>query len=124
MAAVCMRRTRASGMRALTQCRGRRNLRLPGKYAKAGMKLRAHVFQLTFGTIAPPIVLANVLGILLVQYEQSAVRRGAFDRNRAFITAVDAELRGHVTTLEALRASHLLEAGDFEIGRASCRERV
>ncbi len=77
------------------------------------MKLRTKLFQLGVGTVVLPLVLAAVLGGLLVEYERDAFRLGALQRNRAFMTAVDTELRGHIATLRGLATSKNLEANDL-----------
>jgi signal transduction histidine kinase/ActR/RegA family two-component response regulator len=77
------------------------------------MTLRSNLFLLVIGTVLPVTVLALMLGYLLVQQEKETFRKGALDRNRAFMTAVDAEVRGHLTTLQALAAARSLEAHDL-----------
>ncbi len=77
------------------------------------MRLRSRLFLLVAGTTIPLVVLALVLGMLLVDHERETFRRGAMDRNRAFMSAVDAEIRGHVTTLQAMAADAALESGDL-----------
>ena len=77
------------------------------------MKLRAKLFQLGVGTVILPLLLAAVLGALLVEYERDAFRLGAMERNRAFMTAVDTEVRGHIAALRALSTSKNLEANDL-----------
>ncbi|MDB5810943.1 MAG: chemotaxis protein methyltransferase CheR, partial [Betaproteobacteria bacterium] len=74
------------------------------------MQLRSKLLQLTLQAALPPIVLCLVVGSVLVNYEREAFRRGALDRNRAFMTAVDAEIRGHMLSLSALASSQNLEA--------------
>ena len=61
---------------------------------------------------------------MLVNYERDAFRRGAIDRNRAFMTAVDAEVRGHVLTLTALAASKRLEVDDLPAFREEAQRVV
>ena len=77
------------------------------------MTLRSNLFMLVIGTVVPLTVLALVLGYLLVEQERDTFRRGALDRNRAFMTAVDTELRGHVLTLGALAAAKSLRSDDL-----------
>jgi len=69
------------------------------------MKLRSQLFSLAFGAIAPLAVLAVIAGVWLVENERETFRVGAEQRARALLTAVDAELKGHVTSLEALAAA-------------------
>ncbi len=75
------------------------------------MKLRSKLLHLTLQAALPPMLLCLVVGGVLVDYEREAFRRGAVDSNHAVMTAVDAEIRGHINTLTALAASDSLEAG-------------
>ncbi|MGZ5151955.1 MAG: hybrid sensor histidine kinase/response regulator [Burkholderiales bacterium] len=77
------------------------------------MTLRSNLFMLVIGTVVPLTALALVLGYLLVEQERDTFRKGALDRNRAFMTAVDAELRGHLMTLQALAAAKSLQTDDL-----------
>ena len=81
------------------------------------MRLRTNLLYLVVGTIVPLIALATVLGLLLVDRERDAVRQGAINRNRAFMTAVDAALKGHISTLQALATVSSLERNDLETFR-------
>ncbi|HEX4332238.1 MAG TPA: ATP-binding protein [Usitatibacter sp.] len=86
------------------------------------MKLRTRLFLLVAGTVVPLVALAVVLSILLVDHERETLQRGALDRNRAFMTAVDTEINGHITSLQALATSERLEAGDIAgFGREAVR---
>ncbi len=73
------------------------------------MRLRTRLFQLVASTVVPLVILAIVLGGLLATREQETFRDGALARIRAFMTAVDAELGGHIRAVEALAASRSLE---------------
>ncbi len=73
------------------------------------MRLRTRLFQLVASTVVPLVILAVVLGSLLTTSEQETFREGALARIRAYMTAVDAELRGHIRAAEALGASRSLE---------------
>ena len=81
------------------------------------MRLRTNLVYLVVGTIVPLVGLASVLGWLLVNRENDAFRQGAINRNRAFMTAVDAALRGHISTLQALASASSLESDDFQVFR-------
>ena len=81
------------------------------------MKLRSHLFSLAFGAIAPLAVLAVIAGVWLVENERETFRVGAEDRARALLTAVDAELKGHVTSVEALAAAPSLRDDDLRYFR-------
>ena len=78
------------------------------------VKLRTQLFLLVSGTVIPLLALAAVLAYILLQHESETFRDGARDRNRAFMSAVDAELRGHIKTLEALATSDDLERNDLQ----------
>jgi signal transduction histidine kinase/ActR/RegA family two-component response regulator len=77
------------------------------------MKLRTSLVRLVVGVVVPLVALAGVLSYLLVEQERESVRRGALDRNRAFMTAVDAEIRGQMQTLQALATTDSLESRDL-----------
>jgi signal transduction histidine kinase/CheY-like chemotaxis protein len=55
---------------------------------------------------------------LLAEREREAFERGAIERVRALLTAVDAELRGSVTTLEAMAVLPDLDAPNIETFRS------
>ena len=74
--------------------------------------IRSHLFALVLAVLLPMIVLVVLLAVLVARHEQLAIEQGAVDRARAFMSAVDSELHGSVTTLEALAASSSLETGD------------
>ncbi len=78
------------------------------------MKLRSNLLLLVAGAIVPVIGLTIVLASLLVEYEKDAFRQAATDRNRAFVSAIDAEVRGHIATLNVLAASEHLASGNLE----------
>ncbi|HEY2816949.1 MAG TPA: hypothetical protein VGK44_07430, partial [Casimicrobiaceae bacterium] len=77
------------------------------------MRLRTRLFLLVAGTVVPLVVLTAVLGALLVDHQREIYRLSAIDRNRSFMSAVDAELRGHMTSLKSLAAARSLEAMDL-----------
>ena len=74
--------------------------------------IRSHLFALVLAVLLPMVVLVVLLAVLVARHEQRAIEQGAVDRTRAFMSAVDSELHGSVTTLEALAASSSLETGD------------
>ena len=77
------------------------------------MKLRTNLFLLVAGTAIPLLALAAVLAYFLLEHENELFPTAAQDRNRAFMSAVDAQLPGHISTLEALAASASLERNDL-----------
>jgi signal transduction histidine kinase/ActR/RegA family two-component response regulator len=82
------------------------------------MKLRTSLFVLVTGTAVPLMALTAVLAYFLLAHEAATFRAGAQDRNRALMSAVDAELRGHFTALRALAASQNLERDDLRAFQA------
>ena len=81
------------------------------------MKLRSHLFLLALGTIVPVAIFAVVVAVWLVEREREAWRIGAENRASALLSAVDAELRGHVTSLEALASVPSLQDGNLDYFR-------
>jgi hypothetical protein len=77
------------------------------------MKLRTSLLLLVVGTVVPLVLLVAVVGYFLVEHEKEALLTSALDRNRAFMTAVDAEVRSHATTLQALASLRSLARKDF-----------
>jgi hypothetical protein len=61
----------------------------------------------------PLLAFAVVMVILSARNERAIFERGATERTRALITAVDAELKSSITSLEALATSRQLENEDF-----------
>ena len=77
------------------------------------MKLRTGLFLLVAGTLIPVLFLALLLGAMLIGHERDTFEALARDRNRAVISAVDAALDGHISTLKALSVSSNLASGHF-----------
>ena len=82
------------------------------------MKLRSHLLVVTLATLVPMALFAIGGAYLLAERERDAFRRGAIERARAVMSAIDAELKGAVTTLEAMAALPSFDAGDPEAFRA------
>ncbi|HUQ73224.1 MAG TPA: ATP-binding protein [Burkholderiales bacterium] len=78
------------------------------------MKLRSHLIVLIAATLLPMALFAIGGAYLLAERERSAFQRGASERVRALMTAVDAELRGSITTLEALAALAVFDGDNPE----------
>ena len=79
----------------------------------SGMTIRSHLLLLAIGAALPVLLFAIAVSIVLVGQDRSTVERAATDRARAMMTAVDAELRGSVTTAQAITASPSLDGGDL-----------
>jgi signal transduction histidine kinase/CheY-like chemotaxis protein len=71
--------------------------------------LQTHLMVLTLGTLLPLIALGLLGTALIVEREHAVFIRGAEERTRAVLTAVDTELSGHLNTLRLLAESRNLE---------------
>ena len=74
------------------------------------------------------IIFAVVASAVLAWRERTTFRRGAMERSLAVVTAVDAEVKSSIGTLEALAASRHLDTGDLrsfhaEAARARASQR-
>jgi signal transduction histidine kinase/ActR/RegA family two-component response regulator len=77
------------------------------------MTIRSHLMLLAIGAVLPVLAFAIVVSIVLVEQDRSTFERAATERARAIMSAVDAELRGSITTIEAVSASPALQANDL-----------
>ena len=77
------------------------------------MKLRAHLYRLVLVAITPILLLSILAGVYAVRNERESAERYATKIARAAMSAVDAELRGSMTTIRALASSEALEKGDI-----------
>jgi signal transduction histidine kinase/ActR/RegA family two-component response regulator len=77
------------------------------------MKLQTRLFKLVLAAVLPLVVLAIVAGVFLVRNERESIERYAIGITRAAMSAVDAQLRGSISTIEALAASQALARGDI-----------
>jgi signal transduction histidine kinase/CheY-like chemotaxis protein len=77
------------------------------------MRIRSHLILLAAGAMLPLLAFAGLLSFVLVRQDSATVERGALDRARAMMTSVDAQLRGSLTTIDALAASSALASGDL-----------
>ncbi len=82
------------------------------------MTIRSQLILLAIGAALPVLAFAILLSIVLVEQDRMSVQRGATDQARAMMSAVDAELRGSITTIEAITASPTLQADDLPAFRA------
>jgi PAS domain S-box-containing protein len=85
------------------------------------MRLRTYLLYLTLATLLPVVVFAGIVGYFLVQEQRDTFRRGAEERTLALLTAVDAELRGSIDTLQALSLVESLPRGDLSLFRETAR---
>ena len=74
--------------------------------------LRAHLLALVFAALVPLLVFAVAMVVLSARSEREIFERGAQERTRALITAVDAELKSSISTLQALATSRQLDQQD------------
>jgi len=72
--------------------------------------LRSQLLLLAAGSLVPVLVLSFVLGYLVVAHEEQAFKAAALDRSRTFMTAVDAQVQGHMQTLNILATSPSLSS--------------
>ena len=88
---------------------------LPVAPAAAGQPLtiRSHLFLLALAAVVPILAFAVAVSLLLVENTRELIRTTAMDRARAILSAVDAELRGSITTLEAMATLQSIRAGDL-----------
>src|SRR5437773_3178839 len=77
------------------------------------MTIRSRLLLLAGGAVLPVLVFAVLVSVILVKQEQRTFERGAIERARAMMSAVDASLRGSLSTLQALAASRALAADDI-----------
>jgi signal transduction histidine kinase len=75
--------------------------------------LRSHLVLLVVVAFVPLLAFAVVMVVLSARNERAVFQRGATERTRALLTAVDAEVRSSMSTLQALASSHYLDSGDL-----------
>ena len=74
--------------------------------------LRTFLLALTAGAVVPVVCFAVYLIVGLGRTQQQAVERGAVETAAALAFGVDRELLTHITTLQVVAASELLDNGD------------
>jgi signal transduction histidine kinase/CheY-like chemotaxis protein len=77
------------------------------------MRLRSGLLMLVLATAVPLVAFAVLASALVVKHTQDNYAIAVKDRNRAFMSAVDAELKGAIVTLQALTASRALAEDDL-----------
>ena len=75
--------------------------------------LRFRLVLLVVVASIPLLVFAAAMVVLSARNERAVFERGATERTRALITAVDAELKSSIATLEALATSRQFDRGDL-----------
>jgi hypothetical protein len=84
------------------------------------MRLRSSLSLLVVASVMPLAGFALIVSAVLVEHEQSNYAQVALDRNRAFMSAVDTQLKGYVSVLQSLSASESLTTGDL----AKCQDQI
>lgn len=78
------------------------------------MKLKTSLMTLAVCSVVPLAVFASIAVVVLVEDRRETLRRETSGRAVSAMSAVDAKLRGSITTLEALATSGSLRAGDLK----------
>src|SRR5262249_5575230 len=76
-------------------------------------RLRAHLITLFLLAMAPLFVFAVYMIYRSGEQERATLQRGAIERVRAIMTAVDTELKSSTTTLEALATAKELDGDEL-----------
>lgn len=84
------------------------------------MSLRAYLTCLTVAVMLPIAIFAAAVGYFLVDEHRETFRLGAEERTLAVLTAIDNELAGSISTLEALATMPSLDEGNL----ATIRDRA
>jgi two-component system sensor histidine kinase UhpB len=85
------------------------------------LKLQAHLFRLVIAVVIPLVVLAILAGAYAVRNERESAEQSAGRIARAAMSAVDAEIRGSMSTIEALSSSEALVRGDIRAFHAEAQ---
>src|SRR5215470_427877 len=81
--------------------------------ARRPRRLRAHMIALFLAVVTLLFIFSIFMIYRAADEERATFRRGAVERVRAIMTAVDAELKSSITTLEAVATSKVLDGGDL-----------
>jgi type II secretory pathway component PulJ len=82
------------------------------------MRIRSHLLLLALGSVLPVLAFAVFVTALMVDREQRTFATAAIERLRGTMAAIDADIRGHETTLLALAGLGSLESGNLDAFRA------
>src|SRR5689334_8848538 len=83
------------------------------KFRPGGVRLRTSLFLLVLATAVPLVAFALLASALVVKRQHENYVIAVKDRNRAFMSAIDAEIKGTIVTLRALSASAALQDDDL-----------
>src|SRR5215213_9879857 len=78
------------------------------------MRIRSHLLLLAFGVILPVAAFSVFLTARIVAQEQQTFAEGSIERLRSTMNAVDAQVQGQITVLDALASLRALENDDLE----------
>jgi signal transduction histidine kinase/ActR/RegA family two-component response regulator len=84
-------------------------------------RLRVKLLLLVAGSLLPVLVLAWALSLSLLDRERENFRMAAQARNRSFVSALEAQIEGHLSSMRALAASAALQRGDLRAFDAEAR---
>ena len=78
------------------------------------MRLRSSLSLLVVASVIPLAGFGLIVSAILVDHEQANFAQVAVDRNRAFMSAVDTQLKGYVGVLDSLAAAESLTVGNLD----------
>lgn len=77
------------------------------------MRIRSHLLLLAFGIILPITAFSVFLTTVLVEREQRIFAEGSIERLRSTMNAIDAQVQGQITVLNAIASMRDLEEGNL-----------
>ena len=83
--------------------------------------LRSHFLFIVLVAFVPLLAFSAATVVLVSSEQRHGFQRGATERTRALLTAIDTELKRSVAALEALAASEHLDTGDLAGFRSDAR---
>ncbi|MCP3139127.1 hybrid sensor histidine kinase/response regulator [Pyxidicoccus xibeiensis] len=87
---------------------------------RPSLPLRWHLVRLVVGTLLPIVAFACGLFFFFARAEREAAERRVLTSARSLAEAFDSDMAGSVSTLEALAASSLLDAGHLQDFQEQC----
>ena len=85
------------------------------------MSIRAHLLLLALFSALPVLGFAALVSVVLIDHERTTFEHSAVERARAMMSAVDAEMRGHLATLDAVASSTFLRADNLRAFEAEAQ---
>ncbi len=86
---------------------------LSSKVFPQTLRLRSHLVAVFLLAMTPLVAFSVYMIYRTAEDERATFRRGAIERTRAIMTAVDSELKASITTLKALATSDELDRDDL-----------